>query len=279
MENKFFIFILTLVLVFTLVGCGGDEPLESTEEPNQEQDIDPTEDQEEINNEEDSEEINDEEEPEGESEEPINQETSIDSSLEGIDLLNSISADRPKTMKMKMDMSSYGMSTGTTSYYDGDNTRTETVVEGMGKSVLIYNADEEVMYNYVEGEAEGIRIIGAEKESAEEAGLIMDLTTKFSNIEDDVSGVNVVRVEKLDEEEVVYIETSESDEEMGDITVKMWYSPKYNIPLKYEIYMGQETLMSLEVVEIEKNIKVDKNMFEAPADVNFQDVDMSQMME
>jgi len=275
MKNKFFIAILTLVLISTLVGCGGGEPSESTEEPNQEQDINPTEDQEEINEEEEPE----EEEPEEESEEPINQETSIDSSLEGIDLLNSISDDRPDTMIMKMEMSSYGMTTVSTSYYDGDNTRTETVVEGMGKSVLIYNTDEEMMYSYVEGEGEGMRIIGADKGYAEEAGLTIDLTTKFSGIAEDVAGVNIVRVEKLGQEEVIYIETTEVDEEMGDMLVKMWYSVKYNIPLKYEIYMGQNLLMTLEAVEIEKDVKIDKNMFVAPSDINFQDVDMDAMME
>ena len=261
MKNKFFIIILAMILAFTVVGCSKEEPIAEVEETNMQQD-----DGQKM----DVEEPKKEEEPE---------EVPMDSSLEGMELFSSISGDRPKTMKMKMDTTSWGSTTSSTSYYDNDNTRTETVVEGLGTSVLIYNADEETMYNYVEGSGEGIRIVGADIESAEEAGLTMDMSTKFSGIAEEVSDDIVARVEKLGQEDVVYIETTESDEEMGDVLVKMWYSSVYNVPLKYEIIMNDQTLMLLEVVEIEKDINIDKSLFTAPTDVNFEDVDINAMMD
>ncbi len=262
MKNKFLILILALIVALTVLGCSGEKAMENTETTNSQQDADQTMDVEETNNE----------------EAEASNEAAIDSSLEGIELFSSISGDRPKTMKIKMDMTSWGTTTSSTSYYDGDNTRTETVVEEIGKSVLIYNADEEIMYNYVEGSGEGIKIIGADIESAEEAGLTMDMSTKFSAISQELSDDVIARVEKLDQEEVVYIEITESDEEVGDMLVKMWYSVKYKVPLKYEIIMGEQPLILLEVVEIEKDISIDKNMFIAPSDINFEDVDMDAMM-
>jgi outer membrane lipoprotein-sorting protein len=266
-KNKFFIIILVLILISALVGCSTEKPVENIVGTNSQQNTETAVENEKPNTE------------EIKLEEPIVQETTIDSSLEGIDLLNSISGEKPKKMKIKMDMSTMAMTTSSTVYYDDNNSRTESAVEGMGKNVLIYNADEEVMYSYVEGTGEGVRISGADVESVEEAGLMMDMSTKFSALTEEVSDDFIARLEKLGEEEVVYIETTEEDEEMGDILVKMWYSVKYNLPLKYEVIMGQQPLMSLNVVEIEKDIKIEKDMFVAPSDVNFRDVDMDAMIE
>lgn len=243
MKRNYFIVVLVIILALTITACQKDQAIENSEET-----------------------LPETEQAEG---------TSLDSSLEGVALLNAISGDRPKTMKLKTQMTSAGMTTSSTVYYNGDNTRTETMVDGLGSTVVIYNTDEKVMYSYQEESKEGIRILNADVELAEEAGLMMDMSTKFSELSDEVSTDVIARVEKLGQEEVVYIETTNSDQEIGDVFIKMWYSAKYNMPLKYEMYLGQESLMTLETVEIEKDIKVDQEMFTPPADINFQDVDMN----
>lgn len=202
---------------------------------------------------------------------------SVDSSLKGLALLESISRERPKTMSMKMEMISFGMTTVSTVYYDGDNTRTETDVDGVGNNVLIYNADEEVTYSYVEGSGEGIILSGDDMASTVEAGMMLDMTGKFTELADASSDDVIARVETLNGEEVIYIEANDIDEEMGNVLVKMWYSAKYGTPLKYEIVVGEQTMMSLNVLEIKKDIKIEKNLFSAPGDITFREVDLGAM--
>ncbi|MBF4693711.1 hypothetical protein [Fusibacter ferrireducens] len=202
----------------------------------------------------------------------------LDRSLEGTELLNSLSLSKPKSMRMVMETSAFGTKTMSTMYYDGDNSRTETVVEGVGTSVVINNAKEKVMYNYVEGTGQGVKIIDADLESAEDAGLMMDMSTKLAELTDASSEAISARVETLDGEEVVYIEATEADDEMGNVLVKMWYSTQYSTPLKYEVIAGEQPMMTLKVVEIESNIKVDANLFQPASDIEFQEVNMEAMM-
>lgn len=269
MKNKIIISILVLIFTAMFAGCSGEGSKEVSQEGTGEVSGDESKDlvaQDPVTQ-------------DLVAQESVAQDPIIDTSLEGIDLLQSISGDRPKNMKLKMDMTSYGMTTVSTIFYNGKNTRTETVTEGLGTSVLIYNANEEVMYSYVEGAGTGIRIVNADIQSAEDAGLMMDMSTKFLGLSEEISDSVIARVEKLDQEEVVYIETTQSDGEMGDVLVKMWYSIEYNMPLKYEIFMGQTPLMSLKVVEIEKDIKANISMFTVPSDINFEDINMEAMIE
>ena len=66
---------------------------------------------------------------------------------------------------------------------------------------------------------------------------------------------------------------------MGNVHVKMWYSTKYSTPLKYEVIAGEQPMMTLKVVEIESNIKVDASLFEPASDIEFQEVNMESMMD
>ena len=86
------------------------------------------------------------------------------------------------------------------------------------------------------------------------------------------------RVEMLNGEEVVYIEATESDDELGEVFVQMWYSAKYNTPLKYEVNIGDKTMMELIVTHVEKDVTLDKSLFLPPDTVNFQEVDAKAMM-
>lgn len=203
----------------------------------------------------------------------------IDSSLEGLDLINSLSSKKPKTMIIKTEMAAYGTTTTSTAYYDGKKSRTEVFTEGLGNNILIHDLDKDIMYSYIEGSGEGTKIINANVESAEEMGLATDMNTKLAAIKGSDSNDVIAKVDTLDGEEVVYIETRESEEEMGEVTVKMWYSVKYNTPLKYEVYLGENNMMSLKVIDIQKNVKIDNKLFVPPSDINFQEADAGAMMD
>ena len=130
MKNKIIISILVLIFTAMFAGCSGEGYKEVSQEGTGEVSGDESKDPVVQN---------------PVTQDLVDQDPIIDASLEGIDLLQSISGDRPKNMKLKMDMTSYGMTTVSTVLYNGKNTRTETVTEGLGTSVLIYNANEEVM--------------------------------------------------------------------------------------------------------------------------------------
>ncbi len=81
MKNKFLLIALVLIIIFTIAGCSVEEPVENVEKVNSPQNAETAVETEKPNTEE-------VEEPE----EPIVKETILDSSLEGIELLKSISS-------------------------------------------------------------------------------------------------------------------------------------------------------------------------------------------
>ncbi len=288
MKKQFLMITLVLVLLFIFVGCSSEKPSSNAEATNSQQNSEQENETEKLIVEDKSseqpveasedKEIKDEKEI-VENGTPVEEDTpiigtSIDSSLEGIELLQSISGDRPKKLKMKMDMVAMGMTTSSTVYYDGDDSRTETAIEGMGTSVQIYNEEEKAMYTYLEDATNGTRVTGIDVESFQETSSMIDLDMEFIKLKEEAPAGFIARVEKLDSEEVVYLEATVTDEEMGEVLVKMWYSTKYNTPLQYQIAMGEQQLMSLKVVEIDKNVNIDKKLFQAPAGITFQDVDL-----
>ena len=209
-----------------------------------------------------------------------NQETKgIDKNLEGIELVNSLDSKRPDKLVIKSEMTAFGTTTKMATYYDADKTRTEVDTANMPKSILIHIPSDGVMYSYVEGETQGYKMIGADTTYAEEMGLMFDDSSLLKELVEASSNDMSARVENLDGEEVVYIEATETDEEIGNMLVKMWYSSKYGTPLKYEVVVGETTMMALNVTEISDNEKIDKSLFEPPTDVNFEEMSMEKMME
>lgn len=270
---------LLMVMILTLVmfGCSNDTTSEKTKNTDQAETTQSTDSVQSTSSE--SPEDTTQTEAVGETVSDTQEVEALDSSLEGIALLNALSTGRPTSMKMVMETNAFGSKIISTMYYEGDNSRTETVIEGIGTNVVINNAADKVMYNYVEGSGQGVKIVDANSEAAEEAGLMMDMSAKLAEITDASSEDIIARVETLDGEEVVYIEATESDDEMGSVLVKMWYSTKYSTPLKYEVIAGEQPMMTLKVVEIESNIKIDASMFEPSSDIEFQEVNMESMME
>jgi hypothetical protein len=204
---------------------------------------------------------------------------SLDASLKGEELLRSVKQKRLDNMKLEAKMVSVGATSQMVSYYDGDNTRTETSITNYGTSVLIHLPEDSVMYSYIEGETNGTKIIGADTDVAEEMGLIMDNTELFAEITDEISEDMSARVEMLGDEEVIYIEAHESEDDMGEGLVKMWYSVKYGIPLKYEFILGTTTTVEYIVTSVDTNIKIDKALFIPPAEVEFREIDADTMMD
>ncbi len=203
----------------------------------------------------------------------------INENLEGIDLINSMDNKRPEKLMIKSEMTSYGTTTKVATYYNGDMTRTEMDVPGMAKSISIFLPNESVIYSYVYGETEGVKMIGANTTYAEEMGLMVDNSDFLTEVVEESSRDVIARVEKLEGEEVIYIEATETDEEIGDVLVKMWYSKKYGTPLKYEVAIGEKTMMQLNVTEISDNVNIDESLFVPPSDVNFEEMSMEKMME
>lgn len=211
----------------------------------------------------------------------LKNEESVSTVREGIDLLKSIGKDRPSTLRIVSEIEAFNTTTTMTTYYDGDKSKTEIDTAGMAKSILLHIPNEKVMYQYVYGESTGIKITGADKESAEEMGMMMDtslLTTLVEGASDDITA-KIDYLDNLSGEEVIYIEATESDEDMGEMLVKMWYSEKYGTPLKYQIYVGETLMTQLKVTKISDNVSFNADTFLPPSDVEFQEVDMEMMLE
>ncbi len=252
MKNKILSVVLIAVVSFGVTACGGTEkPAEEAAQQNVEENNAQTQET---------------AEAEG-----------IDKSLEGIDLLQTIAEKKPEKLMVKSEMAASGMITKMTAYYDGDKTRTEVESPNMPKSILITLPSEGVMYNYIAGESTGYKMIGADSSYEEEMGFMEDDSELLSEVVDDPSEDMIARVENLDGEEVIYIEVARDDEEMGNVLMKMWYSNKYGTILKYQVLAGETTMMELNVTEISSG-KIDESLFTPPSNVNFEEVDMGQMM-
>lgn len=264
MKKNLFVIVLALLMAVALMACSAEEAVETAQEPKEESAQ--------------VEEVVEEAEEEIEEAEE-DKEEALEDSTEGADLLSQLSGQMPKSLKMKMTTESFGMVTSSISYYEGDNTRTEIMIEGLGTSVIIYNADEEIIYSYVEGEELATRIMGADIDSAEEIGLTVDITNKYTELTEEIPDNMIARKEELDGEEVVYIEVTEVDDEMGEMLIKMWYSTKYNTPLKYEVLVDGQSFMLLTVTELETDMDIDSSIFMPPMGMEFIDVDLDSMLE
>jgi len=195
--------------------------------------------------------------------------SNIDKSLSGLDLLNSISPAFPSSMYMETTTTMADGSVMNTVTYNLDtSTRTETVggyVEGT--SIMIYNDDEGATYQYIDGESTGTVMYDDDLDMDDMDDMDMDMSPP--TLADLAMGENVIaRIEQLNGEDVIYIETTES-EEGYEVTVKMWFSIDYAIPLKMDMDMNGQNMNSMVVTKVEYNNNIDASMFTPPADVEF----------
>ena len=194
--------------------------------------------------------------------------------LSGKLLLDSIEFKVLDSVVMVSEMIGFdGNSVESKMFKKGENTRTEMESLGMGLQIMIYNAELGATYQYVEGQTSGIVLY----DDAEDMMSEMDMSTPtFVDLVDGSGDDITARMDSLNGEEVIYIETTESDEDMGDADVFMWYSTKYCVPLKYEMYINGNLVVSSTVTHISEE-SIDSSLFEPPSNIEFSNYSMDDL--
>lgn len=195
----------------------------------------------------------------------------LDESLSGIALLNSLNFSYPDSLKIttKTTVANTIDSTSTT-LTKGDNFRMEMQMPEIGKQITIYNATDGVTYQYTEGQTTGFSFKDQEMTSEQSALTLEEGVTNINEIADIFPDNVVARVETLDGEKVIYIETSQNDGQNGVIDMHMWFSTKYGVPLKTEILSNGTVTMSSVVTDISADT-IDDSQFTPPSTVVFTD--------
>lgn len=198
----------------------------------------------------------------------------LDESLSGAALLKSLNFSYPDSLKMTTQTTmADSYDTTSTTYTKGDNLRFEMEMPDIGKQITIYNAAEGVTYQYTEGQTTGFSFKDQEMNTDLNNLGDLNLDEGVTSIDDitDVFPENVVaRVETLNGEKVIYIETTENDGQNGTVDMRMWFSTKYGVPLKTEILNNGTLAMSSVVTDISADTIAD-SQFTPPANVEFTD--------
>ncbi len=249
--------IMLLVLVFLLSGCsGGDSNVEETTQMTTT--IETT---------------------QAEATTETTEAASEASDLEGLALLQTLNYYQPDHMVIKYKLTSAEGTMTSTYYYSGDNVRMETEIMGFGNQVYIHNSDEGVSYQYLEGDTQGIKFPDMSEEESEAlaTGGDMGVNTDLEEITDMGDSNIIARKDTLNGEDVIYVETQESADGAGTYMLKMWFSVKYGIPMKYTVEQGGVLLMTNEVTHISEDSSLDSSLFTAPDGIEFIDFDSSSM--
>jgi len=205
------------------------------------------------------------------------QDMTTNSEEDDSDLLAEITNERPDNLTVVSTTISYGNQTTITTYYSGSNVRYEADYGDMGKSILIYLEEEDIMYSYLEGDTNGMKLINADASYTEDMGLMVDDEIIEDSADDSQANVTTSK-ETLDGQEVIYIETTSNDEEMGEMLIKTWYSTEYGLPLKYLVESNGEVVMESNTSIVDDS-PIDPALFIPPTDIAFMEVDMNSMTE
>jgi outer membrane lipoprotein-sorting protein len=236
-KSRFLIVFLAVMSIFFLASCGGGNDAATTDES-----------------------------------QTADQKTAtLDENLSGAALLSSLNFSYPDSLKMTTKTTlTDSLDTTSTTYTKGDNFKMEMEMPDVGKQITIYNATEGVTYQYTEGQTTGFSF--KDQEMSTNLG-DLDLDAGVTSIDDitDVFPENVVaRVETLDGEKVIYIETTENDGQNGTVEMRMWFSTKYGVPLKTEILNNGTLTMSSVVTDISDGDIAD-SQFTPPSNIVFTD--------
>jgi outer membrane lipoprotein-sorting protein len=140
----------------------------------------------------------------------------------------------------------------------------------VGNQITIYNAAQGITYQYTEGQTTGFSFKDQEMTS-DLGNLNMDEgITSIDELTDVFPDNMIARVEILDGEKVIYIETTENDGQNGTIDMRMWFSTRFGVPLKTEIISNGTVTMSSVVTDISAD-NISDSQFTPPADVVFTD--------
>lgn len=140
-----------------------------------------------------------------------------------------------------------------------------------GRNVMIYNANEGKTYQYIEGDSNGT-VFKSEDSGNQETSNTMtadDLEALFYSGE-------LIEATSADYngESVVYIETLDDT-----ITTKIWFSTKFNIPLKTQMYEGDNLSYESEIYDIKRLGAGDDSIFIPPSNMEFVEFNIEYMEE
>ncbi len=253
--KKFLTFVVILALVVFAVSCSsGDEKKEETKEETKTEQV-----------EENKQESKDEEEkPEEEAKEESSEEVTQESSGEkDVDLLKSLMYEEPKSISFKATITIQGMGESTMSMYSmGENYRMENELNGE-VNVVIYNHEEGMTYTYVEGQKTGYKYPTASDSTT------MEVDTSFEIEEDEMDYYDVIKKDKLDGKDVIYLESKDTNSD-GTFITKSWISEEYRMPLKMQVIDESGSVIS-EMVYSDIVIDADiSDKFIPPSDVSFE---------
>lgn len=197
----------------------------------------------------------------------------LDESLSGTALLHSLNFSYPDSLKMTTKtVITDSFDVTSTTYIKGDNFRMEMDLPEIGKQITIYNAADGVTYQYTEGQTTGM--FSNQKMTAGQEDMNMnDLeegVTRIDNLVDVFPDNVVARVETLNGEKVIYVETTKDDGQNGKMDMHIWFSTKYGVPMKTEVLSNGKITMSTAVIDISADTIAD-SQFMPPSNVDFTD--------
>jgi hypothetical protein len=197
--------------------------------------------------------------------------TTLNEALSGAELLKSLNFTYPDSLKITTKTTvTDSLDTSSTTYTKGDNYRMEMELPEVGNQITIYNAAQGITYQYTEGQTTGLSFKDQEMTS-DLGNLNMDEgITSIDELTDVFPDNMIARVETLDGEKVIYIETTENDGQNGTIDMRMWFSTRFGVPLKTEIISNGTVTMSSVVTDISAD-NISDSQFTPPADVVFTD--------
>jgi len=195
--------------------------------------------------------------------------------LKGLDLINSTEVEKIDNYMIdyEIDMKDVGTSK-MLMYYDNNSTRMETTNPMYpGKIIVIFNSEDGVMYQYTEGQSTGIMMKNTDEMGNDDFEMWKIDEYSLDNYLSELNENVIAKNEILDGKEVLYIETNENT---GEI-IKIWFSKKYGLPLKYEIYSDSNIVMSMKITNMKINTKLDSNLFIKPKNIDFFDFSLNNM--
>jgi len=247
--------LLILILLIGLTGCAG-EP-DKVEEMQEEETV----------------EVVEEEVPKAEPpEEPEAMEAEEEPSQPiGWDLLQGLVTREYQTLLVATELSGEkGLVAKTTAYYKELNVRTETEVPDQQKYVMIIRGEDGLAYQYTEGMDKGIMVayesvedmVSPEMEAGMELPDLDEIRDKFNES-------MIVREEKLDGRDVIYVEFSEMGDVLNQVMVKLWFLKENGYPIRQEMYSDGKLLMRSNVTRLEMDISLEDSLFVPPDNVDF----------
>ena len=196
---------------------------------------------------------------------------SLDESLSGAALLSSLNFNYPDSLKMTTKTTiADSLDTTSTTFTKGNNFRMEMEMPEIGKQITIYNANEGVTYQYTEGQTTGYSFKDQEMTTSQNDLKLEEGVASIKDIANVFPENVVARVETLNGEKVIYIETTENDGQNGTMDIHMWFSTKYGVPLKTEILSNGTVTMSSVVTDISADA-IEDSQFTPPSNIVFTD--------